>query len=269
MRPATIGPATFFRRLLLSIVLLGLAVVGAGTATAQSDSAALELLRKSEQLMRGTGTEGVYRVQIVRPEWQRTLQLNSIDDAVNDRYRLEMLKPRKVKGTVFLKMDDRLSMYLPKLRREIAISPAMMHDPWMGSDFNNQDLLESSSLLDRYEHRIVGREGEGESAVITIESTPKPGSAVSWMRLEQRFRADGLPLEIQYHCKRDQRRRVLRFEQPKEVGGRVIPTRWVMQPLALPDQHTLIEVEEIRFDVQPDAALFKVGESPDKGRGNK
>jgi len=269
VKPTPIGATALRNSLLRGVALLALLVTSAGPAVAESDPEALELLRKSEQLMRGTGTEGVYRVQIVRPEWQRTLRLKSIDDAVNDRYRLEMLKPRKIKGTVFLKVDDRLSMYLPKLRREIAISPAMMHDPWMGSDFNNQDLLESSTLIDRYEHRIVGREGEGKSEVITIESTPKPGSAVSWMRLEQRFRADGLPLEIQYHCKRDQRRRVLRFEQPKEMGGRVIPTRWVMQPLALPDQHTLIEVEEIRFDVQPDAALFKVGESPDKGRGNK
>jgi hypothetical protein len=168
--------------------------------------------------------------------------------------------------TVFLKVDGRLSMYLPKLRREIAISPAMLHDPWMGSDFNTQDLLESSALLDRYEHRIVGREGAGGSTVITIESTPKPGSTVSWMGLEQRFRADGLPLEIHYLCKQDRRSRVLRFEQPEEMGGRTIPTRWVMQPLALPDQHTVIEVEEIRFDVQPDDALFEVGDTPQRQR---
>lgn len=240
--------------------------MAAGAAVADSDPAALELLRKSERLMRGSGTEGVYRVRIVRPEWERTLRLKSIDDAVNGRYRLEMLQPRKVKGTVFLKVDNRLSMYLPKLRREIAISPAMMHDPWMGSDFNNQDLLESSALLDRYEHRIVGREGEGGNAVITIESTPKPGSAVSWMGLKQRFRADGLPLEIRYLCKQERRERVLRFEQPREMDGRVIPTRWVMQPLAQPDRRTVIEVEEIRFDVQPDPALFAVGEAANKGR---
>lgn len=266
MTSAIIGNTALRTRTLRGVALLALLVTNSGPAAADSDPAALELLHKSEQLMRSSGTEGVYRVQVVRPEWERTLRLKSIDDAVNDRFRLEMLKPRKIKGTVFLKVEDRLSMYLPKLRRKIAISPAMMHDPWMGSDFNNQDLLESSALLDRYEHRIIRREGDGENAVLTIESTPKPGSAVSWMRLEQRFRANGLPLEIRYHCKRSQRRRVLRFERPKEMDGRVIPTRWVMQPLDLPDQYTLIEVEEIRFDIQPDAALFKVGEAPDKGQ---
>ena len=266
MSPESIGISLFRIRLLRRIALLALALLSSGGAAAESDPAAVELLRKSEQLMRGSGTEGIYRVEIVRPEWQRTLRLKSIDDALNDRYRLEMLKPRKVKGTVFLKLDDRLSMYLPKLRRNIAISPAMMHDPWMGSDFNNQDLLESSALLESYEHRIIGREGAGERAVITIESTPKPDSAVSWLRLEQRIRTDGLPLEIRYHCRQDQRKRVLRFEQPRQMDGRVIPTRWIMQPLALPDQRTVIEVEEIRFGVRPDAALFEVGAPPEKDR---
>jgi hypothetical protein len=102
--------------------------------------------------------------------------------------------------------------------------------------------------------------------VITIESIPKPHSTVSWMRLEQRVRADGLPLEVRYHCKQDQRERALRFEEPREMDGRVIPTRWIMQPMALPDQHTTIEVEEIHFDAQPDASLFQVGEVPKKDK---
>lgn len=238
-------------RLLSLCLMLGL-LSGPLSATGQ-DNQALELLRKSEALMRGGGSEGIYRVHIVRPDWERELRLSSIDDAANDRYRLEMLKPRKVKGTVFLKKDGRLSMYLPKLRREIGISPAMMHDPWMGSDFNNQDLLEASALIDQYQHRIIEHDGD----VVTIESTPKPGAAVSWMRLKQKLRMDGLPIEIHYDCKKSERARVLRFDRPKQMGGRLIPTRWVMQPLASPDQHTLIEVQEIRFDVRPDNTLFE------------
>lgn len=50
------------------------------------------------------------------------------------------------------------------------------------------------------------QEVEGDNAVFTIESTPKPGAAVSWVQLLQRVRADGLPREIQYNCKSDERR---------------------------------------------------------------
>ena len=39
----------------------------------------------------------------------------------------------------------------------------------------------------------------------------------------------------------------------------------LMQRPAQPDRHTLIEVLEIRFDVQPDDALFDVGSAGKKG----
>jgi hypothetical protein len=237
-------------RLLGLLVLLLANPVG---AQEQSDPEAVQLLRKSEALMRDGGSEGVYRVVITRPEWRRELRLRSIDDAPRDRYRLEMLEPRKVRGTVFLKRGERLSMYLPKLKREVAISPAMMHDPWMGSDFNNQDLIESSALIDQYHHRILSRDGDS----VTIESSPRADAAVSWRRLEQRLRSDGLPLEIRYECKTGLRNRVLRFEEPRELGGHVIPTRWVMQPVNLPEQNTVIEVQEIQFGIQPPDELFE------------
>lgn len=238
---------------LLRLSLLLASLVWAPAAWATESLDALALLQKSQALMRGGGSMGTYRVHIVRPEWQRELRLRSIDDAAGDRYRLEMLKPRKVKGTVFLKKDGRLSMYLPKLKREVGISPAMMHDPWMGSDFNNQDLLEATALIEQYQHRIIARDAE----VVSVESTPKPDAAVSWQRLVHKLRVDGLPLEIHYDCRKAERARVLRFDRPREMGGRFIPTRWVMQPLSRPDQRTVIEIEEIRFDVRPEDALFE------------
>lgn len=251
------------------VVVLFAAIFSAHMSVlAAAESSALALLKRSEALMRGTGTEGTYSVRIIRPDWQRELRLTSIDDAANNRFRLEMLKPRKVKGTVFLKKAGKLTMYLPKLRREIAISPAMMHDPWMGSDFNNQDLLEAAALIDQYQHKILSKEGEGDTAVYTIESTPKPDATVSWIRLEQKIRADGLPLSVHYYCRREDRQRVLRFEAPKELGGRLVPSRWVMQPLTKPDERTVIEVEQMRFGVEPDDALFEVdtGKRPVKNR---
>ncbi len=249
-----LGYRNFFRR---AAVLLGWGWSLLCGAAGVDDPQALQLLRSSESLMRGAGTEGTYRVRIVRPEWERTLRLKSIDDAQNHRVRMEMLEPRKVRGTIFLKKADRLSMYLPKLRREIAISPAMMQDPWMGSDFNNQDLLEAGALIDSYLHRVVRRDGEGDQSVITIESTPKPDTPVSWMRLEQKIRADGVPVEVRYHCKSGERNRIMRFEEVRTIAGRAIPTRWVMQPLAQPGQHTVIEIEQLHFGVPADDGLFE------------
>ncbi len=229
-----------------------------GPLVSAEQDEALALLHKARALMHGGGSDGTYRVSIVRPEWQRELRLRSIADAAKDRYRLEMLAPRKLKGTLFLKQNDRLSMYLPKLRREVAISPAMMHDAWMGSDFNNQDLLEASALISDYQHSF---RPTGEQGTTLIESTPKPVLAVSWMRLEQRFGADRLPLGVDYICKRGNLKRRLSFAEPKTFGKRRVPTLWRMQPVESPDQHTLVRIESLNFVDGFPNDLFELGEA--------
>ncbi len=225
------------------------------TQAEQSDPQAVELLHQSEALMRSDKTVAEYQVDIIRPDWQRTMTFRSHDDMRNDRFRMEILSPRKTKGTIFLKVDNTLSMYLPKLERRINISPAMMQDPWMGSDFNNQDLLETDSLIDDYTHKIVNREGEGDQAEITIESTPSPDAKVTWKKLIQRVRADGMPLQLEYRCERRANRRMV-FDQFKEMDGRTIPTRWTMTPLDSEGKRTVITLTRIDFDATFDDSVF-------------
>lgn len=247
-----------------TLSILSLIFLYPGLALASdSNPAAIELLKKSEALMRSNATVAEYQVDIIRPDWQRTMTFRSHDDKHNNRFRMEILSPRKTKGTVFLKVNNTLSMYLPKLERQINISPAMMQDPWMGSDFSNQDLLETDSLIDEYTHQIVSREGEGDQAVITIESAPTPAAKVTWKKLLQRIRADGMPLELEYQCEKRANRRML-FDQFKLMDGRLIPTRWTMTPLDSEGKRTIITLTSIDFDASFDTSLFTPGVKGDK-----
>ena len=239
-----------FTKLLWLLVLLP----GLGLSD-QSDPEAVALLHKSEALMRSSATVAEYRIEIVRPDWQRSMTFRSHDDMRNNRFRMEILSPRKTKGTIFLKVDNILSMYLPKLKRRINISPAMMQDPWMGSDFNNQDLLETDSLIDDYVHRIVGREDKGDQDVIIIESTPTQDAKVTWKKLQQRIRADGMPLALEYRCERRTNRRLV-FDRLQQMDGRLIPTRWTMTPLDDTGKHTVITLTRIDFDADFSGNLF-------------
>ncbi|MCU7842634.1 MAG: outer membrane lipoprotein-sorting protein [Candidatus Thiodiazotropha sp. (ex Monitilora ramsayi)] len=232
-----------------------LALLVTNVLAGESDPEAVELLRKSESLMRSSSTVAEYRVDIVRPDWQRSMSFRSHDDMQGNRFRMEILSPRKTKGTVFLKVDNTLSMYLPKLERRINISPAMMQDPWMGSDFNNQDLLETDSLIDNYTHRIIERKGTGDQAVITIESTPSPTATVTWKRLHQKIRADGMPLALEYQCNKRASRRMV-FDHIQEMAGRTIPTRWTMTPMDDEGKRTVITLTTIEFNVSLDDTLF-------------
>ncbi|MEN8177366.1 MAG: outer membrane lipoprotein-sorting protein [Pseudomonadota bacterium] len=241
---------------LYTIATTLLILISSTASAAESEAEALALLKKSEALMRSPATAAEYQVDIIRPDWQRTMTFRSLDDNIKKRFRMEILSPRKTKGTVFLKIDNKLSMYLPKLRRQIAISPAMMHDPWMGSDFNNQDLLETDSLVSGYSHRITKREGTGEQEIISIESVPYAETTVSWLRLEHRIRADGMPIDVTYICKRGNPGRKLSFDTPQEMDGRIIPTRWSMESLKEEGKRTIITMKSIDFDTQLNEALF-------------
>jgi len=241
-------------------LMLGLLTIGLPALAQESDPEALALLRQGENALRSGSSMAVYRMELTRPDWSRTMRFRSHDDRQHDRFRMEILSPRKTRGTLFLKQGEQLSMYLPKLRREIRISPVMMQDPWMGSDFNNQDLLEAGSLIEAYTHQVVAREGTGEAQTITIESVPKPGAAVVWGKLVQQVRSHGLPVQVDYvNCEAEVVRR-MRFEDVKTLGGRRVPSRWIMIPMDKPGQRTEIVIEEIEFDIPIPASLFEHGD---------
>lgn len=248
--------------IIISGLALSLIGVGPPAHAQESDPAAVALLRQGEQQMRPSSSISVYRIEITRPDWSRTMRFRSHDDVPHDRFRMEMLEPRKTRGTLFFKEGERLSMYLPKLGREVHISPVMMHDPWMGSDFNNQDLLEASSLIEAYTHRIVDREGAGEAQVITIESLPGSESAVVWGKLVQRVRADGLPLQVDFLNDRQKVLRRLKFEDYREMGGRLLPTRWIMTPTEKPGHRTELILEEVQFMPDIPGSVFERPGSP-------
>jgi hypothetical protein len=134
----------------------------------------------------------------------------------------------------------------------------MMQDEWMGSDFNNQDLVDAGALIDHYAHRVVARERQGDAEVITIESTARGDSPVVWDRLVQRVRSEGVPVEVEYRDARGATVRRLSFHDVREMGGRRIPTRWVMEPLERPGQRTEIMLEEVEFGVPIPDALFEM-----------
>ncbi|MCU0934501.1 MAG: outer membrane lipoprotein-sorting protein [Gammaproteobacteria bacterium] len=245
--------------LLVPILLFALGGADRSLAVeSQGEAEAVALLRRAEQQLRPGASTSVYQVLIVRPDWERALRFRSHEDRTQDRFRLEVLDPVKTRGTVFLKVGRQLSMYLPKLRRTIAVSPVMMHDEWMGSDFNHQDLVEAGALIDQYAHRVVSRERTGGVETVLIESTPRADSTVVWESLRQRIRTDGIPVEVEYRGRDGVALRRMTFQDVREMGGRQVPTRWVMQPLDRAGQRTEIVLEEIQFEVAIPPSIFEV-----------
>ena len=97
---------------------------------AAADLIAADLIAKVQALLRSDTNIGVYRMEIVRPEWRREIRLKSWDDRPGKRFFVHILAPKKDKDTTFLKVGGNLWMYLPKLERDIKIPPSMMLTSW-------------------------------------------------------------------------------------------------------------------------------------------
>ncbi len=230
---------------------LALAVVLSvlGGAPAAADAEAEALVRKLEDVLRSNSSVGVYRIEVVRPDWRRVMRMKYWDDRIGNRFFIRLLAPKKDKDTTFLKVGGNLWTYLPKLERDIKLPPSMMLNSWMGSDFTNDDLVKQSSTVEDYTHRVIDREGEGEESILTIESLPKPEAPVVWGKLILRLRPDGMPVDQVFFDERGNAVRRIDFDEIATLGGRRTPTRWTVFTLDRPEQRTVLVIEEAEFDV--------------------
>jgi outer membrane lipoprotein-sorting protein len=220
-----------------------------------------ELVRRAEDALRGETSEMKLRMKITTPRFERELVIRSWDDRVGDRSFTRVLEPPKDKGTGFLRDQDAFWTWLPKVERAMRIPPSMMLQPWMGSDFTNDDLARQSSLSEDYDPKLLPkREIDGKRAV-GIELLPKPDAPVVWARLELWLDEETFaPLRFVYYDEPEPGRfealRELQFSDVRMVKGRPLPHRWKMVPKDKPGHVTEIVLEEAALDVPLDDALF-------------
>ena len=74
-----------------------------------------------------------------------------------------------------------------------------MSQSWMGSDFSNEDLAKSDSIVDDYTHSLEGTEIHEGKTVYVIKCTPKPGAAVVWGAQRLKIREDRILLLEEFY----------------------------------------------------------------------
>ena len=223
----------------------------AGAAGAQ-EPAAREILDRVETLLWGKTVQGEYEMTITTPRWQRTLALRAWMERPKRSF-IRILAPAKEKDIGSLRIGTEMWNYLPNVERTIKIPPSMMLQPWMGSDFTNDDLVKSSSIVDDYSHKILREEG----TAYVLELVPKPEAAVVWGKILYWVRkGDIMPLKEEFYDERSSLVRTMTFAELKPMGGRTIPTRWEIRPSDKPGNSTTIVVRSAMYDRPIDPEVF-------------
>ena len=237
-------------------LVASLASVRLVTAPGQEPTAR-EVVDRAENALWGKTLETRLTMTVTTPRWTRRLELAAWIERPRRSF-IRILAPPKEAGIGSLRIGAEMWNYLPTVERTIKIPPSMMLQPWMGSDFTNDDLVKESSRLDDYTHRFLGADtaAAGEP-VYVVESTPKPDAAVVWGRLVMRVRrADFLPTREEFYDERGTLMRVLTFSDIRMLGGRSIPTRWEMQSTAKPGNFTTVVMTRAKYDAPINGEVF-------------
>jgi len=212
------------------------------------DSDARSIIEKADQKMRGETSYGSMSMKIVRPGWERIVEMKSWSKG-DDYFLIYITAPAKEKGQVFLKRHKEMWNWVPSIERMIKIPPSMMMQSWMGSDFTNDDLVRQSSIVKDYQHRLLGEETIREQACYKIELIPLPEAPVAWGKILCWVTKDGLDLwRAEYY---DEDLELVNIQDSYELmpfGDRVLPMRMEIVPADEPDKRTILILNEMTFN---------------------
>jgi outer membrane lipoprotein-sorting protein len=219
---------------------------------------AREIVARSDSLIRGRSSVGTMSMTVKTPNWERTLKFQGWSRG-RDKMLIVVTYPPKEAGSASLKVGGDMWNYLPKINRTIKIPPSMMLQSWMGSDFTNDDIVKESSLVDDYDHTLLGTAEINGDACYKVQSIPKPDAAVVWGKIVYYCRvSDLVPVREEYYSDKGDLIKLMTLSRIKYLHDRNYPTYWKMETLDRPGRYTEMTITDMRFNVPIPDKTFSI-----------
>lgn len=226
---------------------------------------AAELVTRAFHYLRGLSSESLIEMTIHRPAWERSVTIRAWTRGERQSL-FTTLAPPKDKGNGTLKIDTTMWMYNPKVNRVIKLPPSMMSQAWMGSDFSNNDLAKSDTLIRDYRHELLDTTVVNGIKVFHIRSVPLPDAPVVWGKIELKIRQDLIMLEETFFDEDMEPVKQMTTQDIRTMGGRLFPASWFMRKTGTTDEYTRIDYREISFDASFPDSLFSLSGLKQAGR---
>jgi len=212
------------------------------------------IIKKLEKNLRGDYMYSTMSMIVTSKRGKRTVKIESWSEG-NDKSFIKILYPKKDKGITFLKIDNQMWQYIPKIERTIKIPPSMMLQSWMGSDFTNDDMVKESSLEEDYNAKLLSKKGNAA----TLELIPKEDAAVVWGKIIIDVDLkNAVPVKETFYDDMMQKVRVMTFSKIEQHGTHRVPMIMELKPLdtSKKKNRTKIIFEKVNFDAKIDPSYF-------------
>lgn len=209
---------------------------------------ARDIVKKADDKMRGNTMYAELVIKIIRPTWSREMQCKTWAKG-NELAMILIQSPARDKGISFLKKKKEVWNWLPTLERTIKLPPSMMSQSWMGTDFTNDDLVKESSVVDDYDHTLIGDTVIRERPCHIIQMIPKPETAVVWSKVLVCIdKKDFLELHSRFYDEEGELINTMNGYDIKLMHDRIIPTRFEMIPADKKGQKTEMIYKNIQYN---------------------
>jgi outer membrane lipoprotein-sorting protein len=213
-----------------------------------------KLIKKVEDNLNAKSAIMQITMQVTTKRATRKMIMSSYSIG-NKKSFIKISYPRKDKGITFLKLDNKMWQYVPKIERIIKIPASMMLQSWMGSDFTNDDLVKESSLRDDYNTTLIDESKKNYK----LQLIPKEDTAIVWGKITMDIsKKYYLPTTVNYYDEENILIRVLQYKNIKKIKNRYYPTYWQMTPkLKSKKGHkTIMKIDKVKFDTQINKSYF-------------
>ena len=212
------------------------------------------IIKKLEKNLRGDYMYSTMSMIVTSNRGKRTVKIESWSKG-NDKSFIKILYPNKDRGITFLKIDNQMWQYIPKIERTIKIPPSMMLQSWMGSDFTNDDMVKESSLEEDYKARLLSKTGNSA----TIELIPNEDAAVVWGKIIIDVDLNNaVPVREIFYDDMMKKVREMIFSNVEQHGTHRVPMVMELKPLEASKKQnsTKIIFDKINFDAKIDPSYF-------------
>lgn len=224
----------------------------------QPQDDAKAIIEKADNKRLGKTSTSTMSLKIIRPKWEREIELKLWTKG-NDFMMILITNPARDKGTAFLKRGDEIYNWIPRIERSIKLPPSSMLQSWMGSDFTNDDLVKQSSMVNDYEHTLMGKEKVSGREAYKILLKPKEEASVVWGKVEAWVDVEeSLFLKLAYYDEEGKLVNTLLGKNIKTMGDRTVTSLLEITPARDPGNKTTLEYKSIAFDQPIDDNFFSL-----------
>lgn len=185
----------------------------------------------------------------------RTLEFNSWSEGASQSF-LEFTKPARDAGSRYLRLDDKMWIYLPRVGKSVRIQGHMLRQGMMGSDFSYGDASEQPSMVDDYDAEIEKEEALDGRPTYVLYLTGKKKSLAYPMRRIWVDSERWVPLKEERFARSGKLLKTAWLGDVRQVGARWYPFKTELDNALQSDTRTTLQVLDLELDAPVSAELF-------------